>query len=147
MTPQPHRSKWEMEEETFLHQFISNQRSLEEIQKTISLRTAQAILKRAHELGYSSKYNKDTARTYFYRGVKKKKRRTKEEMIKHGEYIPTDLKKPVDTHIKLIADIVAKIKVNVNDLDGIIALHQEIIAPHQNIIAQLEKIKSKSWEH
>ncbi len=145
MIPQPHHSRWTDEEDTFLRQSIIEYKPLETIRKTISLRTEGAIIKRAHELGYGrgTRLNK----TYFHQGVKKKKRRTKEELLSREEHVPEDLKKSTDTHIKLLTDIVPKVEIDVTDLDEMIALHQEIIAPHQKIIEHLENIKSRLWEH
>ena len=141
MKPQPHSSRWTPEEESFLRQSMDNQQSLGVVCKTISLRTEEAILKKAHELGYGRKYNKDARKTYFYRGAKKKRIRAQEE------YAPTGLKKPTYTPIKLITDIVPKVEVNANDFDRMIALYQEIVAHNQKTIAQLEKTKSRLWEH
>ena len=147
MTPQPHRSRWTQEEDIFLRQSIVKQQPLETIRLTISLRTIGAIIKRAHELGYCSKHDKVTNRTYFHQGIKMKKRRTKKELMNREEDVPKDLKKSAGTHIKLPTDIIPKVEIDATDLDKIIAFHQAIIDPHLKIIEQLEKMKSRLWEH
>lgn len=105
MTPQPHRSKWTQEENTFLIESIKDNKSLEDVMKTISLRTEKAILKKVNELGYGYSFNKSQNSTYFKDNVKHKTRRCKNEI----ENVSINSDKIINTPIKLSIDSVAKI--------------------------------------
>jgi len=110
MILQEHGTRWKEEEIDFIEKSIADNKPLEEIAKTISLRTTGAILKKANDLGYGNFNNKNDELTYFKDDMKHKNRSCKDKSI------PT--KKKVDTTGKEDTDSIPKAKVGIADYVG-----------------------------
>ncbi|BDY12398.1 hypothetical protein [Hydrogenimonas cancrithermarum] len=77
-SPRKHNSRWSQEEKNLLFEAIKNGYDVEQAMELFPLRTRKAILNMALSFGYSSR-TKDN-KTLFVKGVKRRKRRTKEEL-------------------------------------------------------------------
>lgn len=110
MKPQKHRSKWIREEDTFIVGCVSKNKTLNDIQEVISLRTDKAILKRANDLGYGYYTNHDDGLIYFKSSIKHKNRSCKEKNS------PT--KEAADNSCKNNTDIIPKKAITIADYKG-----------------------------
>lgn len=81
MIPQPHRTKWTPDEHNFIKESIENNKTLEEVVETISLRTPGAILTKINSLGYGYHHNEKDGLIYFKNSINHKKRKYKDESI------------------------------------------------------------------
>jgi len=139
MTPKVHGTRWKQEEIDFIKESIKDNKPLEEIVLTISLRTPAAILTKVNSLGYGNYTNKTDGLIYFKDNINHKNRSCKNKSIPTKQDVGT-----VDTTSKKATDSVPQIQIDITDLEEIIALHKKIITPHLNIIEKLEKIKGTS---
>lgn len=79
----PHRSRWSDDEHALLHTALESGYGLEQIQGLFPLRSKQAILTKAVNIGYRSETDKE-GDIHLFLGVVKRNRRTKAEIEADG---------------------------------------------------------------